>query len=86
MLTKLRKLSKIKNYKTLIMCEKCYSFYYKNSWHFRKPKYLSEDIENEIPVHFTECSACLEQENALYDREQSYILGSQDKEFGNMVF
>lgn len=64
------------NFKHLTMCDRCYSFYYKNSWHFRKPRYLNEYNEEDIPVHFTQCVACLEQENALFERESTLILGS----------
>ncbi len=55
--------------KKLTMCKKCYTFYYKNSWHFEKPLYLDMDREEEIPVRFTECPACLEQENAQNEME-----------------
>ncbi len=61
--------------KKLTMCWKCFTFYYKNSWHFEKPEYLNRDYEREIPVRFTECPACLEQELALYESESDLILG-----------
>ena len=67
---------KNRNSKTLTMCESCYAFYYKNSWHLKKPAYLGEGYEEEVPVFFTQCPACLEQENALYDMESSLILGN----------
>lgn len=51
-----------KNFKRLTMCKKCYTFYYKNSWHFYKPADIEIDQNEEIPVRFTECSACLDQE------------------------
>lgn len=98
MLTKIKKFAKDWNenkqgkifkrisLKALTMCEKCYAFYYRHSWHFKKPSYLDDYFEEDVPVHFTECPACLEQENALYDREQSYVFGNSDREFGNMVF
>ena len=65
-----------KNYRTLTMCEKCYAFKYKNSWHFKRPDgYFSS--EQEIPVIFTQCVACLEQENALYENESDLVLSSR---------
>ena len=60
---------KNKNLRTLMMCEKCYAFYYKNSWHFKRPMYASENEEDEISVLFTQCQACLEQEDSLYEME-----------------
>ncbi len=51
----------------LTMCKTCYTFYYKNAWHFDKPGYLQMERDEEIPVRFTQCPACLEQEVALYD-------------------
>ncbi|OGI68398.1 hypothetical protein A2738_00725 [Candidatus Nomurabacteria bacterium RIFCSPHIGHO2_01_FULL_42_15] len=67
-----------KKFKTLTMsmCEHCYAFYYKKSWNFKKPNYLNEYNEENISVHFTKCPACIEQENALFERESSLILGS----------
>lgn len=62
-----------KNYRTLTMCERCYAFKYRNSWHFKKPDYLSS--EQEVPVIFTQCSACLEQENAMYESESELAFG-----------
>lgn len=53
----------------LKMCKKCLTFYYKNSWHFDKPAFLDFSSEEEIPVRFTECPACLEQEISSYDLE-----------------
>ena len=61
--------------KKLTMCKKCYTFYYKNSWHFDNPLYLDIDREEEIPVRFTECPACLEQEASLYEMESDLVLG-----------
>jgi len=72
---RIKKPPKVENFRTIMMCESCYSFYYKNSWHFKMPKYFNEYHEEEIPVLFTQCAACLEQENALYDRESSLIPG-----------
>lgn len=70
---KRRKFKKIKNSGNLLMCENCYAFYYKNSWHLKKPKYLNEYKEEEIPITFTQCLACLEQEEALYEKESNLI-------------
>lgn len=73
--SKRKKLQKIQDSKTLAMCDGCYAFYYKNSWHLQKPEYLSEYQEEEIPIVFTQCLACLEQEEALYEKESSLIFG-----------
>jgi len=59
--------------KRLTMCKKCYTFYYKNSWHFDKPVYLETSREEEIPVRFTECPACLEQETSYYEMESDLV-------------
>jgi hypothetical protein len=72
--SKLTKLPKIKNYRTITMCDKCYAFYYKNSWHLKRPSYLNEYSDEEIPVLFTQCGACLEQEDALFEKELDLIL------------
>jgi len=71
---KTNKLPKNVNFRTITMCDKCYAFYYKNSWHLKRPSYLSEYSEEEIPVHFTQCGACLEQEDALFEKELDLIL------------
>ncbi len=57
--------------KKLTMCRKCYTFYYNNAWHFEKPEYLSTEHEEEVPVRFTECSACMEQDLASYEIESN---------------
>lgn len=62
------------NFKGLTMCKKCFTFYYKNSWHFERPAYLNRDDELEIPVHFTECLACMEQDQAQYETESNFVL------------
>ena len=64
-----RKFNRGKNLGSLKMCKKCYTFYYKNSWHFDKPKSLEEAEEPVISVHFTQCPACLEEELSLYNLE-----------------
>ena len=64
-----------KRFEGLKMCNKCYTFYYKNSWHFEKPQYLETNSENEVVVRFTECPACLEQELATYEMESELVLG-----------
>ncbi len=56
------------------MCKKCFTFYYKNSWHFERPEYLNREDEVEVPVHFTECHACLEQDEAQYETELGLAL------------
>ena len=63
-------------FRALTMCKKCYTFYYKKSWHFEKPDYLDDYVEQEVPVRFTECPACLEQEISLNEQELNLILGS----------
>ena len=70
-----KRLPRIKNSRNLIMCERCYSFYYKNSWHFERPEYLSEVREEEIPVLFRKCVACLEEEDSLYNMESGLAFG-----------
>jgi hypothetical protein len=67
------KLPKIVNYRTITMCDKCYAFYYKNSWHLKRPSYLNQYSEEEVSVHFTQCGACLEQEDALFEKELNLI-------------
>ena len=62
-------LKKNRSQQKLIMCKKCYTFYYRNSWHFDKPMSLETDQDEEIPVQFTKCTACLEQESAFYEIE-----------------
>ena len=57
-----------RDFKVITMCEKCYTFYYKNSWHFEKPEEVLASEDYTVPVHFTQCPACLEQEIA-YDME-----------------
>lgn len=57
----------------LTMCKSCYTFYYKNSWHFEKPSYLEQTRDEEIPVRFTQCPACMEQELALYETESNLV-------------
>ncbi|MBA3732863.1 hypothetical protein H0W91_00630 [Patescibacteria group bacterium] len=58
-------------FKSLTMCKKCYTFYYKKSWHFERPDFIDLAAEEEIPVKFTQCPACLEQELSLYENESN---------------
>ncbi len=58
-----------KSSKKLTMCKKCFTFYYRNSWHFDKPMVLETDRDEEIPVQFTKCNACLDQESIFYEVE-----------------
>ena len=67
-----KRVSKEKSLKAVTMCEKCYTFYYKNSWHFEKPLEVSTSEHYTIPVHFTQCPACLEQEVAQYEELGSF--------------
>jgi len=61
-------------FRALTMCKKCYTFYYKKAWHFERPEYLDDYVEQEVPVRFTECPACLEQDEALFEKESSLVL------------
>jgi hypothetical protein len=63
------------NFKALTMCKKCFTFYYKKSWHFERPDYLEEYKDYEVPVRFVECPACLEQDIASYEQESDWLLG-----------
>ena len=38
--------------------------------------YFNEHNEEETQVFFTQCSACIEQENALFERESDLFIGS----------
>lgn len=67
-----KKLTREKSQKAVTMCEKCYTFYYKNSWHFEKPQEVSTSENYTVPVHFTQCPACLEQEVSLYEEMGSF--------------
>ena len=58
-----------KELKKLTMCKKCYSFYYKKIWHFEAPATIQEGEESEIPVRFSQCPACVEQELVMYERD-----------------
>lgn len=58
------------------MCKKCYTFYYKKSWHFDKPMSVKIGNDEEIPVRFTECAACLDQDSAFYDMQTEYAVGA----------
>jgi hypothetical protein len=69
---RMKSLSKNKGTKKLTMCKKCYTFYYKRSWHFYRPKEIDLSRDEEIPVRFTECTACLEQEDAFYEADPSF--------------
>lgn len=62
-------------FRVLTMCKKCYTFHYNKSWHFERPEFLNEYMEQEVPVRFTECPACLEQETALYEAEGDLVFG-----------
>ena len=70
-----KSISERNTFKKLTMCKKCYTFYYKNSWHFERPSYLEEGREEDVAVHFTECPSCLEQSLAFYESESSMVLG-----------
>lgn len=60
--------------KTLRVCRECYTFYYKNSWHFEKPDDVESYRKNSrVSIDFTQCPACLEQELATYDMESDLM-------------
>lgn len=61
-----KKFSKSKTFGSLTMCKKCYTFYYKHSWHFYKPEQLEKDTDSIVSVHFTQCPSCL-MESTLED-------------------
>ena len=67
--------SKRVNSKKLTMCKKCFTFYYKNSWHFDRPRDVSLDNDIEIPVRFTDCAACLEEESSVLENESGLAWG-----------
>lgn len=67
--------SEDKTFKMLTMCKQCYTFYYRNSWHFERPEYLEQTSEQELPVKFVQCPACLEQELAMYEKEGELVSG-----------
>ena len=69
-----KRISNRESFGKLKMCKKCYTFYYKNSWHFDRPQYLGVDQDKDIVVRFTECPACMEQELALYEMESEQFL------------
>lgn len=60
--TNKKKFSKSRRFGALTMCKKCYTFYYKHSWHFYKPEQLEKDMDSIVAVHFTQCPACIEEE------------------------
>jgi hypothetical protein len=62
-----------RSHKRLIMCKKCYTFNYKNSWHFYKPQSLELDGGDDVSVRFTECPTCLQEEAASYEVNPIYI-------------
>ena len=59
--------------KKLVMCRRCYAFHYKKSWSFEMPKYLSGHRDEEVPVLFSQCPACLEEENSFYEKEENFV-------------
>jgi hypothetical protein len=58
-----KKFTKGKNFGGLTMCKKCYTFYYKHSWHLYRPEQLEKDNDSVFAVHFTECLSCLMESN-----------------------
>jgi hypothetical protein len=62
-----------RNFKKLVMCKKCRSFYYKRRWHFETPGYVENGAEEEVFVHLTQCPACMEFEVTLSERDDELI-------------
>lgn len=60
--------------KKITMCKKCYTFYYRSSWHSDKPMTLETDHDEEIDVYFTKCTACLDLESIFYEAEPKLVL------------
>ncbi|MEJ0002040.1 MAG: hypothetical protein WDN09_02580 [bacterium] len=60
------------NLKKLIMCRKCYTFYYDNSWHTDMPERLKENKQAEVEVLFTQCSGCREETEAFAQRRPRF--------------
>lgn len=60
-------------FRAFSMCKKCFTFFYKKTWHFERPDYLDDYADQEIPVKFTECPACLQEERALLDSESANL-------------
>lgn len=67
--------SEYKGEKMLTMCKSCYSYYDKKSWSIERPSYLSLIRDQDVPVHFTQCPACIEQDLALYEMESDLVIG-----------
>lgn len=59
--------------KKLIMCKKCWTFYYQNSWHLMLPKYFKKNRKKEISVCFTKCGACKREEDILWKSRADLI-------------
>ena len=71
--SKMRKSDKGNSLRSLKMCKKCYTFYYKNSWVYDKPKQQNSwDDEPTISICFTECPACLSEESSKSELESSF--------------
>lgn len=72
-----KSLSERRSQSKLTMCKKCYTFYYRNSWHFEIPRFLTNEREKEIPVLllFSQCPPCLEEENVFYENETNLTFG-----------
>ncbi len=70
-----KRLSGMKGLRKLIMCKKCFTFYYKNSWHPEVPLFLKDHQEEEINVLFSQCLPCLEDENNFYENEANIVFG-----------
>jgi len=69
-----KKFSGSRRFGALTMCKKCYTFYYKHSWHFYKPEQLDKNTDSIVSVHFTECPACIQEE--LTQEESGYGMES----------
>jgi hypothetical protein len=63
------RVNKGKKFRAVTMCKRCYTFFYRNSWRIERPLEVNHNDNSEVPVRFTECPACIEQELAMYDSE-----------------
>ena len=62
-----------KNFKKLVMCSKCHSFYHKRTWQFETPQDVRTDADGEVFVRLTQCPSCLEYEVTLNERDSDLI-------------
>ena len=53
----------------IVMCKKCYSFYYAGSWHLYAPESIRNNDSESALVRFAECPACNEIDIAEDERD-----------------